>query len=222
MRPRPLGVIVAGGASRRYGARKAFARVGGERIIDRVRRALEAAGLRAVVVANSAEPYRALGLPVRGDAGPPLGPLAGVRTALLWAREEGAPGAVVVACDLPFVTAELVRRLVAAAAPRGADPGADAVLPESPGPRGVEPLCAYYSVACLTAVEAALERGRLTAVSFLSEVRMRTISRAELERLGGADTLFLNVNTPADRERAERIAAALPARWSPERHRQRP
>lgn len=191
-------------------------------MIDRVRWALEAAGLRAVVVANNAEPYRALGLAVRRDAGPPLGPLAGIRTALLWALEEGAPGAVVIACDMPFVTPHLVRRLLTLAAPRGENPPADAVVPESPGPRGVEPLCAYYSVACLAAVEAALQRGDRAAVAFLQEVRTRTLSRAELEGLGPADTLFLNVNTPADRERAERIAATRAAPSRPEQHRRQP
>lgn len=209
-------MILAGGGNRRYGAPKAFAMVGGRPIIDRVLAALQGAGLRAVIVANDLERYGGLGVPVRPDAGSVRGPLGGICTALLWAREEGAPGAVVLACDMPFVTSPLVRRLLAEA------DGAEAVLPESGGPRGVEPLCAYYSVRCLPAIEAALERRALAAVAFLDQVRVRKIPAAEVERLGPAGTPFLNVNSRADLERAERIAAAPPDPGSPEPQRGSP
>jgi molybdopterin-guanine dinucleotide biosynthesis protein A len=63
----PLGVILAGGASRRFGSPKALARVGGRRIVDRVRDALRAAVPEVVVSANQPELFADLGLPIRGD-----------------------------------------------------------------------------------------------------------------------------------------------------------
>lgn len=197
----PLGIILAGGGSRRYGVHKAFVSVGGERMVDRVRRVLEEAGLTVGIVANEPEPYRPLSVPVRRDAGLPLGPLSGIRTALQWAKESAAPGAVVIACDMPFVTPALVRRLLI-----GTE-GVDAVVPESGGPRGVEPLCAYYATGCLPAVEAALAREDRSAVAFLPDVRVHAVPRGEVERFGSPELLFLNVNTPEDRARAEAMAA---------------
>ncbi|MBI4519202.1 MAG: molybdenum cofactor guanylyltransferase [Gemmatimonadetes bacterium] len=196
---RPLGVILAGGQSRRYGRPKALVTVGGQRLIDRIRGSLEQAGLRVVLVANDPEVYREVGLEVRPDAGTSAGPLAGIRTALLWAAEENAPGAVVLACDMPFVPAALIARLASAVE------GADAVVPLSPGPRGVEPLCAYYAVSCLPALEAALARGQRTAAGLLERVKVERISLAEVQALGPPEQIFLNVNTASDRRRAERL-----------------
>ena len=68
-----LGTILAGGANRRYGNHKAFATVGGRRIIDRVIGAVSTAVNEVVLVANDPKLYRLLGLPVRGDLRPRLG-----------------------------------------------------------------------------------------------------------------------------------------------------
>ncbi|MFW5951113.1 MAG: molybdenum cofactor guanylyltransferase, partial [Gemmatimonadota bacterium] len=107
----PWGVILAGGQSRRYGSPKALAEVGGARIIDRVRTALERTTTDVVLSANEPELFQDLGLPTFPDARPGLGPLAGIYTALLRAREAGRPGILVVACDMPFPCEPLLERL---------------------------------------------------------------------------------------------------------------
>src|SRR5687767_8887411 len=92
----PLGVILAGGASRRFGTPKALATVGGRRIIDRVRDALSAAVADVVVSANEQDLFVDLGLPMRADEVAGLGALGGIHTALRWAAERGRSGALVV------------------------------------------------------------------------------------------------------------------------------
>lgn len=200
----PLGVILAGGESRRYGSPKALATVGGARIIDRVRAALAAAVDDVALVANDAALYADLRLPTRPDAQRGLGTLGGILSALLWAREERRPGALVVACDMPFLSPPLLRRLLAGAA------DADVVAPESGGRRGLEPLCAWYGVGCVPAIEAEVERGERHIIGFFDDVRVRRIPLAEVRAFGDPDVLFLNVNTPAERSRAERIAVTAP------------
>ena len=199
-----LGVIMAGGRNTRYGAHKALAEVGGERILDRVRAALATVAPEIVLVANEPEVYAVAGLPLRGDVRPGAGVLGGILTALVWARERGRSGALIVACDMPFVPATLLRDLVAGSA---AHPAADVVAPESGGRRGVEPLCAWYGTGCIGAVERALDRGERRVVAFFDEVKVERIPLEDVRRHGDPAVLFLNVNTPEERERAERLAA---------------
>src|SRR5690606_14588328 len=133
---------------------KALAAVGGVRIIDRVIRALRAVTPDIVLITNDPDVFAPVGLAMRADARPGLGALGGIHTALLWAREASRPGVLAVACDMPFLGPRLLARLV-----EGAARGADVVVPESDGPRGVEPLCAYYSTRCIAAIERRIERG---------------------------------------------------------------
>jgi molybdopterin-guanine dinucleotide biosynthesis protein MobB len=190
----PLGVILAGGASRRFGAPKALARMDGRRIVDRVREALAAAVPEVVVSANDPALFADLGLPVRADEVPGQGALGGIHTALRWAMEGGRPGALVVACDMPWVTAALLRTI----AERAAAAGADAVVPESGGRRGVEPLCAWYSVRCLPEIERMIGEGERRVHRLIERIRADVVPLAEVRRIGDPHILFHNVNTPED------------------------
>jgi molybdopterin-guanine dinucleotide biosynthesis protein A len=197
--PTLLGAISAGGRSTRYGAPKALERVGGERVVDRAAAALRAlAGTDNVVaIVNDAALAAAIGLPHRGDVLHGIGALAGVHAALVWAAERGADGALVVGCDMPFVEPALLRQLVAQAE------DADVVIPESTGPRGVEPLCAWYGVACAAAIEAAAARGDARMIGFHDAVRVRRLPLETVRACGDPARMFLNINTPADRTLAE-------------------
>jgi molybdopterin-guanine dinucleotide biosynthesis protein A len=198
-RQRPvLGVILAGGANRRYGGRpKALEPVGGVRIADRVIEAMSPAVGRVVLVTNDPEAFGPLGLEMRPDLQAGLGALGGIYTAVCWAEEEGCRGALVAACDMPFLSTALLQRLVERAR------SDEVVAPESDSRRGLEPLCAFYGAGCRAAIEAALDRGDRHVVSFFREVRLRKLPRAAIEGFGDPKLLFLNVNSPEDRERAE-------------------
>lgn len=198
----PFAAVLAGGESRRFGAPKALALVGGARVIDRVVQAARGALGETVLVANRPEPFADLGLRMRPDAVPGAGALGGVHAALRWAADEGRAGALCVACDLPFLPAGLLRAL----AERAADGDADAAVPESTGRRGVEPLCAFYSVRCLAEAERMMESGELRLTELLERVRTARVPLAEVRRWGAPEVMFLNVNTPADHARAEEIA----------------
>ena len=193
-----LGVVLAGGANRRYEGRpKALESVGGQRIADRVTSAMMEVVDRVVMVANDTATFEVLGFEVRPDLRPGIGALGGIHTAVAWACEGGYRGALISACDMPFLSVPLLRRLTAGAT---AD---EVVVPESASRRGMEPLCAFYGSGCLAAIESALERGERQVISFYSDVEVRTISREEVESFGDPTLLFLNVNSPEDRARAE-------------------
>ncbi len=194
-----LGVVMAGGKNTRFGDLKAFAEVGGERIVDRVLAALRAAADDVVVSANDAA-YQQLGLPIRSDILKDAGPLGGIHAALCWARERNAAGILAVACDMPFPSASLLRTL------RETGRNYDAVLPESGGRRGVEPLFAYYGTACIAAIEAAVARDDRRMIGFHDDINLYRLPLEEVRQHGDPDVLFMNVNSREELESARRMA----------------
>jgi molybdopterin-guanine dinucleotide biosynthesis protein A len=114
----------------------------------------------------------------RPDPAGPRCALSGIHTALCHARR---PRVFVTACDMPFVSVAMVRRL---ARRRGR-----VVVPV--GPDGPQPLHALWDRSCRAALARRLKAGRLSvreALVALGAVRVRV--RARLP--------FLNVNTPRD------------------------
>ncbi|MCC6317833.1 MAG: molybdenum cofactor guanylyltransferase [Gemmatimonadaceae bacterium] len=196
---RCIGVIMAGGGSTRFGGRpKGLERVGRARLIDRVADALRTCCDDLLLVANDPEAERWIpGVTVRRDVRPNEGGLGGLHAALTHA----AAPVIVVAWDMPFVTGALLQRL------RTCDPTADAVLPWSPGPRGVEPLCAWYAPACLPVITRCLDAGERAMVGFHHLVRLTVLPEGEVRTFGDPSELFLNVNTTDDLARAQAIAS---------------
>lgn len=231
----PFGAVLAGGESSRYGSPKALAEIGGRRIVDRVIAALRVVTPDIIISANEPELFEDLELPTFPDDREGLGPLGGIHTVLRRAREAGRPGVLAVACDLPFPSVELLSLLRRTAfgdattpspstnttpsastnttpsastntTPSTKTPRPDIVLPASPGPRGVEPLFAAYRTTCIPAIDAALADGDRRMIGFHERVSVHTIPLAEVQALVDPERAFLNVNTPADRERAEAMA----------------
>jgi molybdopterin-guanine dinucleotide biosynthesis protein A len=103
-----LGVILAGGASRRFGSDKALAPLAGMPLIEHVaRRAQPQVGLLAVNGAASALPT----LAVIADREKGAGPLSGIVSSLAWAEANGFALLATFACDGPIFPADLVARL---------------------------------------------------------------------------------------------------------------
>lgn len=201
---RVRGAIMAGGEAARFGGwPKGLATIGGERILDRLARVLTTAlGAPPLLVANAPEAatWRP-DLRTVPDLRPGCGSLGGIYTAVV---EAPAP-VVCVAWDMPFVSEPLIRALAARL------DGFDAVLPESGGRRGIEPLCAAYGPACEAAIAANLEAGDLRAAGFHDRVRVGILPLAEVRMLAAPELLFFNVNTADDLARAEALWARRPA-----------
>jgi molybdopterin-guanine dinucleotide biosynthesis protein A len=189
--------ILAGGRARRLGgADKARLAVGDARIIDRQLAALAAVADDIRIVANDQERYAGLGLRVIADAVPGAGPLGGLYTALLDATHDRV---VILACDLPFVTAALFERLAAESRTPDKIDEIDAVVPRSA--RGLEPLCALYMARCAGPARARIDRGDLRVAGLLADLRVRELGPDALAPYDEG-SLFENVNTPHDHARA--------------------
>ena len=192
------GAILAGGGATRFGGKpKGLELVGGERILDRLARTMERAlGQPPLLVANAPD---AAGwrpdLRTVSDLRPGLGSLGGIYTAVMT-----APAPVVcVAWDMPFVSDDLIQQLAAGLQEY------DAMLPQSDGRRGVEPLCAAYGPACGPAISASLDAGDLRAIGFHPRIRVGILSLDRVRALASPELLFFNVNTADDLARADEL-----------------
>lgn len=192
------GAVLAGGAASRYGGiPKGLLEVRGQRILDRVVDTM--AGVlneMPLLIANApdAATWRR-DLNTLADVRPGFGTLGGIYTAVT----AGEGPVLCAAWDMPFLNGPLLRSL----ADWFEDGDYDAVLPESSGRRGLEPLCAVYGPACGSAIEKRLTAGDLRAISFHPDVRVGILSLARVRELGDPAQLFFNVNAPEDLERAE-------------------
>ena len=194
------GVILAGGQASRYGGRpKGLERVHGERVIDRVARVLGAVTDSLLLVANDPDAGAWLpGVRVAGDVRPGIGSLGGIHAALVHAKT----AVIVVAWDMPFVPEGLLAALRALGA------NADVVAPESGSSRrGLEPLCAYYSPACIAPIERSIDADDRRVIGFFDRVRVARIAAEDVRRYGDPDRLFMNVNSPDELVLAEQYAS---------------
>jgi molybdopterin-guanine dinucleotide biosynthesis protein A len=184
----PVGLVLAGGESRRLGSDKA-------RWSDAALPARAAEAL-AAVCAEVAVADRGRGLvpgrPSLAD-GPGRGPAAGILGGT--AAYPGRP-LLVLACDLPRVPAGLLAELTRSS-------GIDWALPRWTG--GREPLCALYGPAALAVLAARVAAGRF-ALHDLDEdgLDVRHLEGEDLQCFGDPADIFLNLNTPEDLERWRR------------------
>jgi molybdopterin-guanine dinucleotide biosynthesis protein A len=177
------------------GSPKGLETVGQSRIIDRVATALNEVCASVILSANDDAAQRWLpSVRVVRDVHPNAGGLAGVEAALARGGD-----ILVVAWDMPFVPAALLRDLIR----RAAETGAEVVVPESDSPYGFEPFCAYYSGQVLAGLTAFLERGGGAARDFLAAMKgVHRIPLRDVRSFGDPATLFFSVNSTDDLARA--------------------
>ncbi len=184
------GVLIAGGKSRRMGRDKRFLKVNGESVFDRTLSLLMDTFVETVVVL--AEPIESLevrGCRVVYDAIPNAGSLGGLYTGILAASQ---PRTFAVACDMPFLHAEVIRYMV------GCDETADVVVAELEGQ--FQPMHAVYSKRCAEFIKEMIARQSLKIQTLYRNeaLRVAVLGAKDLSSLGVGLRSFQNINTPGD------------------------
>lgn len=197
----PLGVILAGGLSRRMGGGdKGLLDLGGQSLLARVIDRLEPQVAALALNANG-DPARfaAFGLPVLADSVEGhAGPLAGVLAGLDWAAGQGAETIVTAAADTPFFPQDLVPRLLLAAEGM-THPLALAATPDPGRGTARHPTFGLWPVALRDDLRAALAGGTRKVVAWTDR------HGAHEALFDGPDReAFFNVNTPEDMAEARR------------------
>jgi molybdopterin-guanine dinucleotide biosynthesis protein A len=179
------------------GANKALLRLreGGPTLIEMVIGALRDAGLeKPLLVTNTPEEYRFLGLESVPDEAPGAGPLLGMLSGLLHA---GTRRILVVGCDMPLLRPDLLRFMTSLPAE------ADAVVPRWRGKDGrvhVETLHTIYSQECIEPIRRRLAEVDYRAHALLDDITVRYVEDDELRRFDPHLNSFKNVNTLDDLE----------------------
>ena len=177
--------ILAGGASRRMGTDKSQLRLENEPLIQRINNTLGTVAPRVRIVGLPRNDDRE----VVSDIYPKWGALGGIHGALAACNSEWA---IVTACDLPFITSQLLLLLISFRNDH------DAVVPIQADGRP-QPLCALYRVnPCLQRAVELIEAGRRRPLDLIEVVHTRWVSFSELEHLQHSENFFVNINTPED------------------------
>jgi len=189
--------ILAGGQARRLGGvDKSALPVGSDSILDRQLELLRPLTPHILIVVG-AHGRRDAGVRVVVDRIAGAGALGGLYTALVEAPTEQV---LVIACDMPFLTAPFLTRL----AECGSD--ADAAVPRDD--RGRHPLCASYHRRIAVHVRSRIDRGLLRVGDALDGLDVREMGPDELAAFNPDGRLLLNVNTPADYEQARALTSS--------------
>ena len=180
------GIILVGGQSRRMGRDKAFLKVDGVPIVERVLEVFGRCFGRVLLIGNIEERLADYGLPVLADVYPGSS-LGGLYTGLLLAETHHV---FVSSCDLPFPNAEIVRYFSSLKS------GFDAVVLRTD--EGFEPLFALYSKSCLPAIKDLLDSGNCCAYAYYPQIHVRYVAYEEIAHLDVDGRAFMNVNTPEE------------------------
>ena len=174
MADRVTGVLLVGGASRRFGSPKALARIGEELLAERAHATLVEAFGRVLVVGKEGDELP-LPFPVVDDGHEIRAPIVGVAAGL---RHADTDVAVFLPTDVPWMTPNGLRALAEAAV------RVDAAVSQT------GPLPGAYRQSALPALERHIEKGDLALRGVLKELDTRVVQLDEAE--------LRNVNTPDD------------------------
>lgn len=184
--------ILAGGASSRMGTDKSQLLIGRQTFTEYIADTLRKVTDSVTVVGQSPGDST---LPSVPDVYPQWGALGGLHAALTASHLDWA---IIVACDLPFVTSELFLKLATMRLDH------DAVVPVQEDGRP-QPLAALYRIdPCRQRATELIEAGRRRPLDLLGTVNTRWVAFDEIRNLDQAERFFVNINTPEDYDEAIR------------------
>ena len=195
------GFILVGGASSRMGRDKSRLMLGSQTTVERIAEAIVDVADRVRLVGGSVGEQdnrnRFESVPDLADL---WGPLGGIHAALHAAEAEWC---IAIACDLPFVSGGLLRRLFELRSNKTEN--FDAVVPIQADDYP-QPLCGMYRrLPCLDAADQSVRNGEHSPRALLDRVKTRYVPFADISDLTGASNFFFNINTPENYEQAQRL-----------------
>ena len=195
---RATGIIMAGGKSSRMGKNKALLMIGGETVIERIVSELKKTVSEIIIVTNSFEEYRFLGLPMVSDQWQDMGPVAGIHAGLNASNTEKN---LVVACDMPFISSQLGEILLNLLDEN------QAAVPIISGQ--LHPLFAAYRKDALDEVTQSIQKQELRIRQFLKNIKTKLVTEADLQNSTYIceEKHFFNMNHPEDFEKALKMGS---------------
>src|SRR5262245_25658334 len=211
--PAIRGFIQAGGRSSRMKRDKAWLEIDDVPMIERAVAAAKPAAGRLGIIVNAANPqierYEKLAESCDArlilDLHEHLGPLGGIHTAL--AHCGAGESALMLACDLPFITTEFLSFLCnvhQTRNPQSAIPESQSVTVPLDQSNRLQPLAAIYDQSLEATVGQMLAANELRVDLLYSRVSTRPVGFAEFAHMRDAERFFININTPEEYQNARR------------------
>ncbi|MBM4761603.1 molybdenum cofactor guanylyltransferase [Bacillus sp. B15-48] len=188
-------ILLSGGKSSRMGTNKALLPFNEQTNIERISQELKSMFDEIILVTNDPDSYEFLNIRMVSDIYPGKGPLAGIHAGLIASDYEEN---IVVACDMPFVSAELAANLVKNLKHY------DALVPFIGGRR--HPLMAAYQKRIIPEIELSIKEDRLKMLFLFDKLNVRFVDEEELQSLTDVhfDKVFYNMNYPDEYEHAKK------------------
>jgi molybdenum cofactor guanylyltransferase len=180
-------IILSGGKSSRMGTNKALLKIAEKPNVERIKEEMALEFDQILLVTNEMETYQFLNIPLATDQYPGKGPLAGIHAGLIAATSEIN---LVVACDMPFVSAGFGKILVEHIKEF------DAVVPVIAGNQ--HPLFAVYHKRILPELENCLVNHNLRMKHLLEKVNVLYMTEKDFEKYDDnyLQQIFFNMNHP--------------------------
>lgn len=180
--------ILAGGKSSRMGSDKGLLSVDSRELIMQILTPLQQLFTDVAIITSNAA-YLKFGVPLFQDERVNAGPAGGLLTAL---RKSQKPWVFLVACDLPFISPDLIRQM------SNQRTGHLAVVPVHQ--QSTEPLCAFYHRDLIPVLEKAIDEGQLRMQTIIATMPAFLFHTDESKF--DVDKIFMNINTPEDFSKA--------------------
>jgi len=192
-------IILSGGKSSRMGTNKALLKINEQTNLERISETLKSLFEDIILVTNDPKQYEFLEVKMASDHYPGMGPLAGLHAGLLASNYDLN---LMVACDMPFISAELAAALVSLCGDY------DAVIPVINGRQ--HPLFAVFKKIAAEKAADCIEAGNLRMKQLLEQLNVRYVTENELTNFTQIDIerVFFNMNHPNEYEAAKKWAEA--------------
>lgn len=192
------GIILAGGKSKRMGLNKSFLKVGEVTMIERTTELMKSLFDRVILITNTPDEYKFLGIEMFEDIYKNVGPLAGIHSGLAHSITDKN---FIISCDIPFVNKGVIEFII------NYKTNKSITITKADG--FVQQLCGLYSKQDLQEIVELIEDDKLEinnsqkcgckVLQLVQKLDAEIIDIAN-EYDGYEEGMFLNMNKPEDFE----------------------
>lgn len=192
------GIILAGGKSKRMGLNKSFLKVGEVTMIERTTELMKSLFDRVILITNTPDEYKFLGIEMFEDIYKNVGPLAGIHSGLSHSNTDKN---FIISCDMPFVNKGVIEFII------NYKTNKSITITKADG--FVQQLCGLYSKQDLQEIVELIEDDKLEinnsqkcgckVLQLVQKLDAEIIDIAN-EYDGYEEGMFLNMNKPEDFE----------------------
>jgi len=191
-----IGVILAGGKSRRMGVDKSFLKINDRFVIEIITDLMKQIFDKVIIISNVPSDYEFLGLDIFSDIYNNKGPLAGIHSGMINSKAEKI---FVISCDVPLMTKEIIDIII--------NFKSDKFVKVAKADGYIQQLCGLYSKECISQTEKILNgeiMGDVKKCSVLKLIESTDSEIIEIEKYNVSNGYeFLNMNTIEDYEQVK-------------------